>query len=347
MSTSVQDNPAEKLFTRQRNYQVEAQDERPYLSVIVPVYNESENIEPLYFELTAALQELDYAYEVIVVDDGSQDDSYLRLKRFHEQDPRWRILRLRRNFGQTAGLSAGFDMARGDVVITIDADLQNDPRDIGKLMEKIHEGYDIVSGWRVERKESFLIRRLPSMMANRLISRTTHISLHDYGCTLKAYRSDVVKNIKLYGELHRFIPAIASWMGVLVCEVPVNDRARRFGKSKYGIWRTFRVILDLITVSFLLRFSTKPLHVFGGIGFVLTSIGFLIGVYLTYARLVLGQSISDRPLLSMGILFIIVGVQMISMGLLAEMVMRIYYEPEGRVTYVIRERLDQFDEHSE
>ena len=278
---------------------------------------------------------------MVVVDDGSQDKSYIQLKKVYEHDPRWRILRLRRNFGQTAGLTAGFDAARGQVIVTIDADLQNDPRDIGKLVAKIDEGYDIASGWRMDRKESFLIRRLPSLLANRLISRTTHIQLHDYGCTLKAYRSEVVKNIRLYGELHRFIPAIASSMGVIVCEVPVNDRARRFGKSKYGIWRTFRVILDLITVSFMLRFSTKPLHIFGGLGFVLSSLGVLTAIYLAYVRLVLQEGINDRPLLLLAVLLIIVGVQMISMGLVAEMVMRVYYETGNRAIYAVRERMDQ------
>lgn len=314
----------------------------PYLSVVVPVYNEEDNIGPMYDELTSALEELGCTYEVVVVDDGSQDESFIRLKKIHEQDPHWQIIRLRRNFGQTAGLTAGFDAARGKVIVTIDADLQNDPRDISKLLAKIDEGYDIASGWRVDRKESFLIRRVPSLLANRLISRTTHIQLHDYGCTLKAYRSEVVKNIRLYGELHRFIPAIASSMGVVVCEVPVNDRARRFGKSKYGIWRTFRVILDLITVSFMLRFSTKPLHIFGGLGFVLASAGMLTAVYLAYTRLVLRQGIADRPLLLLSVLLIIVGVQMISMGLVAEMVMRVYYETGGRTIYKVRERLDQF-----
>jgi glycosyltransferase involved in cell wall biosynthesis len=325
-------------------YGYKAYDDRPelqpYISVVIPLYNEADNIPHLYHELTEALESLDHSYEVIIVDDGSQDDSYLQLKLIHEQDPRWRIFRLRRNFGQTAALTAGFDAALGQVIITMDADLQNDPHDIPQLLKQIDLGYDIVSGWRTERKEPFLMRRLPSMMANHLISRTTHVSLHDYGCTLKAYRSDVVKNIKLYGELHRFIPAIASWMGVLVCEVPVSDRPRRYGKSKYGIGRTFRVILDLITVGFLLRFSTKPLHVFGGLGFILGSIGVLIGAYLAYVRLFAGEGIADRPLLLLAVLLVIVGVQMVSMGLVAEMVMRTYYEPEGRATYMIREHLD-------
>src|SRR5690606_25771532 len=246
----------------------ESADTLPYISVVIPLYNEEDNVPELHRALTPVLEGTGHHYEVIAIDDGSSDSTYARLKAIYEADSRWRILRLRRNFGQTAGMSAGFDAARGKVVITIDGDLQNNPEDIPRLLEKIEEGYDIVSGWRQNRKEPFLSRRLPSMLANGLISRTTHVKLHDYGCTLKAYRAEVVKNVKLYGELHRFIPAIASWMGVVVCEIPVSDRARKYGKSKYGIWRTFRVIMDLITVSFLLRFSTKPLHIFGSVGFV-------------------------------------------------------------------------------
>ena len=312
----------------------------PYLSVVIPLYNEEDNVPYLYEELSAALNELNCTYEVIAVDDGSRDGTFQQLSAVFEQDPRWRILRLRRTFGQTAGLTAGFDAALGEVVITIDADLQNDPKDIHKLLTKIDEGYDIVSGWRMDRKESFLIRRLPSMMANRLISRTTHVELHDYGCTLKAYRRDVVKNIRLYGELHRFIPAIASWMGVFVTEVPVNDRARRFGQSKYGIGRTFSVIQDLLTVAFFLRFSTKPLRFFGSIGMISGVIGGVMLLWLAFERLVLGIGLDDRPILLLAILLVILGVQLLSIGLVAEMVMRNYHEPQGRPIYMVRTRLD-------
>lgn len=312
----------------------------PDLSIVIPLYNEEESIPALYQEITNALTDTGYSYEVIVVDDGSRDGSFAQLRAVHQRDPRWRIIRFRHNFGQTAGLSAGFDAAQGRIVVTMDADLQNDPRDIPRLLEKIEEGYDIVSGWRVERKEPFFSRRLPSILANRLISSTTHVALHDYGCTLKAYQRDVVKNVRLYGELHRFIPAVASWMGVTVTEVPVNDRARRFGKSKYGIWRTFRVILDLITVSFLLRFATKPLHIFGGIGVAIATVGGILGLYLVYVKLVLGEGIGDRPLLLLAVVLVILGIQMICTGLLAELVMRVYHEPRGRPTYVIRERLE-------
>ncbi len=312
----------------------------PYLSVVIPLYNEEENVPPLYDELTAALSDLGRPYEVIVVDDGSSDASFARLAEVHARDPRWRIIRFRRNFGQSAGFAAGFAAARGEVVVTSDADLQNDPRDIGRLVAKLEEGYDIVSGWRTERKEPFLSRRLPSMVANRMISGATHVALHDYGCSLKAYRSEVVKNIHLYGELHRFIPALASWMGVTVAEMPVNDRKRRFGKTKYGISRTFRVLLDLITVRFMLSYSGRPLHVFGGLGLVFAGIGALIGVYLSVLKVIFGQDIGTRPLLLLGVLLVILGVQMLSMGLLAEMITRTYHEAQDKPIYVIREELD-------
>ena len=311
------------------------------LSIVIPLYNEAENIEPLYAELSAALAEVGRAYEVIIVDDGSRDDSFARLKAVHERDPRWRVIRFRRNFGQTAGFSAGFDAARGQIVITSDADLQNDPRDIPRLLAKMAEGYDIVSGWRVNRKEPFLSRRLPTMIANRLISGATGVTLHDYGCSLKAYRSEVVKSVRLYGELHRFIPAIASWMGVSVAEVPVNDRARRFGRSKYGINRTFKVFLDLITVRFILGYATRPLHIFGGLGLILSLLGIVTGLYLSFIKLALGQQIGSRPLLLLAILLVVLGVQMISIGLLAEMVMRTYHEVQDKPIYVVRDRLGE------
>ncbi len=312
----------------------------PELSIVIPLYNEADNVEPLYAELSAALASVGRTYEVIVVDDGSRDDSFARLKEVHAHDPRWRIIRFRRNFGQTAGFSAGFAAARGAIVITSDADLQNDPRDIPKLLAKMAEGYDIVSGWRVNRKEPFLSRRLPSILANWMISSTTGVVLHDYGCSLKAYRQEVIKNIRLYGELHRFIPALASWMGVTVAEAPVNDRARRFGKSKYGISRTFRVLLDLITVRFMLGYATRPLQVFGRLGLASAGLGLLCGLYLTFVKLALGQDIGARPLLLLAVLLVILGVQMISMGLLAEMITRTYYEAQDKPIYMIREQLD-------
>ncbi|MEA3337304.1 MAG: glycosyltransferase family 2 protein [Chloroflexota bacterium] len=311
----------------------------PELSIVIPLYNEADNVQPLYDELTAALTQIGRPYEVIVIDDGSTDNSFSLLRDIHERDPRWQIIRFRRNFGQSAGFAAGFDAARGDIVITSDADLQNDPQDISKLLDKMAEGYDIVSGWRVDRKEPFLTRRLPSIIANRMISDATDVVLHDYGCSLKAYSNEVVKGINLYGELHRFIPALASWMGVVVAEVPVNDRARLHGTSKYGISRTFRVFLDLIAVRFFLGYSTRPLHVFGGLGLISFGLGFLIGLYLTFAKFALEQDIGDRPLLLLAVMLVILGVQMVSMGLLAEMITRTYFESQDKPIYVVRERL--------
>lgn len=239
----------------------------------MPVYNEEENIPHLYERLTTELEHLGLPYEIIAVDDGSRDRSFALLRDLAHADRRLRVVRFRRNFGQTAAFSAGFDRARGEVVVTIDADLQNDPADIGALLAKIEEGYDVVSGWRAHRQDLFLNRRLPSIIANRLISWATGVHLHDYGCSLKAYRREVVRGIRLYGELHRFIPAIASWQGVTVTELPVRHAPRRFGRSKYGISRTLRVLLDLMTVRFLQSYSTRPMQVFGSIGLISSAVG--------------------------------------------------------------------------
>jgi glycosyltransferase involved in cell wall biosynthesis len=312
----------------------------PEISIVIPLYNEEDSIQLLYDELSSVMDEIARPYEVIIIDDGSIDASFEHLKAVHEHDPRWKVIRFRRNYGQTAGISAGFAEAIGEIVITSDADLQNDPRDIPRLLEKMDQGYDIVSGWRKDRKEPFLSRRLPSMLANGLISRTTGVHLHDYGCTLKAYRNVVVKNIHLYGELHRFIPAVASSVGVRVAEIPVNDRARRYGSSKYGIGRTFRVVLDLITVRFILSYSTRPLQIFGGIGLMMGAAGFLVGLYLTYVKIFLNQNIGDRPLLIMAVMLIILGVQMISIGLVAEIVVRTYHEAQQKPIYIVRDFLD-------
>ncbi len=311
------------------------------VTVVVPVYNEEESIPELYTQLTQVLSRLDRSYEILLIDDGSKDRSFELLKELNERDKHVRVIRFRRNFGQTAAFAAGFEHARGDVVITIDADLQNDPNDIPKLLEKMDEGYDIVSGWRIDRKDPFFSRRLPSLIANRLISETTSVRLHDYGCSLKAYRGEVAKNVNLYGEMHRFIPALASWMGTRTAEIPVNHRARQFGKSKYGISRTIRVFLDMLTVRFLLSYSTRPLHVFGSIGLVTSGLGILVGLYLTVVKILLGQDIGSRPLLMLAILLIVIGVQMVTMGLLGEMVARTYHEAQGKRIYVIREILEE------
>ncbi len=308
------------------------------LSVVIPVYNEQGNIEPLHRELTQALEELGRGYEVIAINDGSQDDSGRMLNKLQEVDDRWHIIHFRRNFGQTAAMSAGFDAARGEIVVTIDADLQNDPRDIGKILDKFEEGYDIVSGWRQDRKEPLFLRRIPSITANYIISRTTGIKLHDYGCTLKAYHFDVVKGVRLYGELHRFIPALASQMGVRVAEVPVKDRARKWGSSKYGFNRTFKVLLDLIAVIFLLGYFNRPLYVFGAAGFAVGAIGTLLGLYLTVFKLLTENKIGDRPLLQLAVLLMVLGVQFISTGIVADMIMRTYHESQGKPIYFIRER---------
>lgn len=314
--------------------------DRPYLSVVVPIYNEEESIPRLFERLGTALNRLGRPYEVIAVDDGSRDRSYALLREIAQSDPRWRVVRFRRNFGQTAGFAAGFDRARGEWVVTIDADLQNDPDDIPLLLDRANEGFDVVSGWRARRQDPFINRRLPSIMANGLISWATGVHLHDYGCSLKVYRAEVVKNISLYGELHRFIPAIASWQGVAVTEMPVNHYARQFGKSKYGIGRTTRVLLDLITVRFLLSYSTRPMQVFGAIGLLCSLLGFSLLAYFGYVRLIIGEPIGDRPLLLLAALMAIIGVQFLGMGLLGELITRVYYEGHQRPIYVVREELN-------
>lgn len=319
--------------------------ERLDLSIIIPVFNEEENLPILYQEIKEALAPLQKSYEIIFIDDGSQDNSFAVLKEIQALDAGVKIIRLRRNFGQTAALSAGFDYARGKIVITMDADLQNDPHDIPLLLAKIEEGYDMVNGWRQKRQDKFLTRRLPSMIANRLISLLTGIRLHDYGCTLKAIKQDVIKNIRLYGELHRFIPAVASTLGVSIAEVQVNHRARRFGRSKYNLFRLPRVILDMLTVKFLLSYSTRPLQIFGLVGLVSGAIGFFIALWLSYQRLILKISSANRPILLLAVLLMVIGVQFITLGLMAEIMVRTYHESTGKPIYHIREVIDRH--HSE
>lgn len=311
------------------------------ISVIVPLLNEEENIEVLYRELTDQLRELGQEFEIIFVDDGSTDQTFEILSKIQKDDSRVKVISFRKNFGQTAALSAGFDHARGDIIVTLDADLQNDPQDIPKLLEKLNEGYDLVNGWRFDRKDPFLTRRLPSIIANKVISFITRVTLHDYGCTLKAFRKEVTKNIRLYGEMHRFIPAIASGMGISICEVKVNHRARKYGKSKYGISRTIRVILDLITVKFLLSYATRPIQVFGLLGFCSGIIGFAIAIYLTIQRQFFGIPLANRPLLLLAILLIFIGLQFVTLGLIAELQARTYHETQNKPIYVIREILEK------
>lgn len=313
------------------------------LTVVLPIYNESENIPRLYNELVPVLEATGRSFEIIGVDDGSQDDSFARLKSLRADDRRLRIMRFRRNFGQTAAFAAGFHEARGGVVVTMDADLQNDPADIPKLLAKIDEGYDVVSGWRQDRWRegvlAFVTRRIPSATANWLISRVTGVYLHDYGCALKAYRSEVINEIRLYGDLHRFIPAIASYIGVRIAEVPVSYRPRQYGQSKYGIGRTVRVLLDLLTVRFLLSYSTRPIHIFGLLGLLSILLGVGIGVYLTVIKFLYQAALAERPLLLFAILLVMVGVQLVTMGLLGEMVVRTYYESQDKPIYAVREQL--------
>ena len=307
------------------------------LSLVIPVYNEATNLPELHGEITAACQILVKSYEIIFVDDGSEDDSLPVLKQLLKKDPHIRIIQLRKNFGQTAALSAGFDHARGNIIITLDSDLQNDPKDFGLLIEKIEEGYDLVCGWRTKRKDRFITRRLPSILANWLISKMTRVKLHDYGCTLKAFRREIIKHIKLYGELHRFIPAIASIVGVSIAEVKVNHRKRRHGKSKYSVWRFPKVILDLLTVKFLLSYSTRPLQIFGIIGLISGMIGGILGLWLVYVRLIRLEGISGRPLLFLAILLIVIGFQFITLGLLAEIMVRAYHESTEKKIYIVRD----------
>lgn len=309
----------------------------PEISVVIPVHNESPNIKPLYEELTQTLGQYGRAYELLIVDDGSTDDSFELLATLQARDPRLRVIRFRRNFGQTAAFAAGIAAARGRLVVTSDGDLQNDPRDIPAMVALIDQGNDIVCGWRKDRKDTFVTRRLPSVIANKLISWATGVALHDYGCSLKVFRAEVIKPLRLYGEMHRFLPAIASQIGVKIAEMEVNHRARRAGVTKYGLSRTVRVVLDLATVKFLLSYSTRPLQIFGLIGLIAGGLGMSITGWLAYVRLFLHQGIADRPLLLLGVMLVFIGVQLVTFGLLAEVMARTYYESQGKLTYVIRE----------
>src|SRR5215813_4101882 len=308
------------------------------VSVVIPIHNEEPNLEALYRELTEAFSGWGRSYEIIFVDDGSTDRSFGVLEKLQMADPRLRIIRFRRNFGQTAAFSAGFAHARGRLIVTSDGDLQNDPRDIPSLVKMLEEQQlDIVCGWRRNRKDAFLSRLVPSFFANTLISWATGVKLHDYGCSLKVFRSEVVKSIKLYGEMHRFIPAIASEQGVTIGEAEVRHRARVHGQSKYGISRTIRVVLDLLTVKFLLSYSTRPLQIFGLVGLAMSIPGLLIMAYLTFVKFAMAESIANRPLLMLAVLLVFTGVQLLTLGLMAELLVRTYHESQNKPTYVIRE----------
>jgi glycosyltransferase involved in cell wall biosynthesis len=311
------------------------------LSVVIPIYNEAENIEALHADVTSAISGLGLDYEILYVDDGSRDASFTLLEGVARADSHAVVVRFRRNFGQTAAMSAGFDHALGKIIVTMDGDLQNDPQDIPKLLAKLNEGYDIAAGWRFDRQDTYLTRKLPSQLANGLISRITKVKLHDYGCTLKAFRREVIENIRLYGEMHRFIPAIASWMGVSIAEVPVNHRPRRAGVSKYGLSRTVRVVLDLITVKFLLSYATRPIQIFGLWGLAAGGLGSLLAFYYAVQRLFLGVPLGNKPGLLLAVLLILVGVQLVCIGLIGEMQVRTYYETQQKPTYTVRQVLNR------
>lgn len=310
------------------------------LSIVIPVYNEEENVQRLLPALKDALENLRKPYEIIFVDDGSRDRTGDLIREIAAHDTTVKLITLRRNFGQTPAMSAGFDAAEGTIIIPMDGDLQNDPRDIGRLLEKIDEGFDVVSGWRKHRHDTFLSRRLPSMLANKLISLTTNVHLHDYGCTLKAYRREVLEGVRLYGEMHRFIPALASWMGVKVTEIPVTHHPRTHGQSKYGISRTIRVILDLITVKFLLSYSTKPIQIFGLLGLLSLFGAFGLGCGVLYARIWLDMVLANNSMFLLAVLLFLVGWQFIAMGLLGEVIVRTYHETQKKPTYVIADTLN-------
>jgi glycosyltransferase involved in cell wall biosynthesis len=311
------------------------------VSVVVPVLNEQDNIRPLYEQLTQALKNK-YEYELVFIDDGSTDDSFKILAELHKADDKVKVIRFRKNFGQTAALSAGFINSQGHIIIAIDADLQNDPADIPQMIERLHKGYDVVSGWRKKRHDNAITRLIPSRIANGLIARITGVKLHDFGCTLKAYRREVLAETRLYGEMHRFIPVLASWSGANICEMVVNHRPRTAGVAKYGLGRTWKVMLDLITVKFLGSFSTKPIYIFGGLGFACAVGAIFTGSIVLYQKFLSAQQLAmnKNPLLLLTAVLIMSTVQFILMGLLAELLVRTYHESQNRPTYVIREILE-------
>jgi glycosyltransferase involved in cell wall biosynthesis len=312
---------------------------RPELSIVVPLYNEEESLPLLVEQLLASLRPLGRPFELVLVDDGSSDGTAGVLRVMAAQTPELVAMVLRRNYGQTPAMSAGFDASRGDLIVTLDGDLQNDPADIPMLLEQLEQGYDLVSGWRYQRQDDGLSRLLPSRLANRLIAKVTGVRLHDYGCSLKAYRRELVEDISLYGELHRFLPALAFIEGARITEVKVNHKARQFGQSKYGIDRTFRVLMDLLTVWFMKRFLTRPMHVFGFGGLASIALGLVLALYLLAEKLLANADIGNRPLLLVAVLAIVAGVQLFCFGLLAELQMRTYHESQGRPIYRVRETL--------
>lgn len=311
----------------------------PEVSVFLPVYNEEPNLRPLHAKLDAALKSLGRSAEIVYVDDGSSDESLKILREIAAMDPRVRVVALRRNYGQTAAMAAGIDAARGKVLIPMDADLQNDPADIQRLLNKLDEGYDVVSGWRKNRKDKMVTRKIPSMIANRLISWIGGVPLHDYGCSLKAYRRESLQDVRLYGEMHRFIPIYASWAGARVTEIPVEHHARTMGKSKYGLSRTLKVVFDLMTIKFMASYQTKPIYVFGSFGMLAFAISLVSGLYAVFLKIFHKADFVQTPLPVLTIVMFAVGVQFLLMGLLAEMLVRTYHESQAKAIYAVRERL--------
>jgi glycosyltransferase involved in cell wall biosynthesis len=311
----------------------------PDISVFLPVFNEEPNLLPLHAKLDKALKSLGCSAEIVYVDDGSSDGSLTILREIAEFDPRVRVVALRRNYGQTAAMAAGIDAASGKVLIPMDADLQNDPADIARLLEKLDEGYDVVSGWRKNRKDKMITRKIPSMIANRLISWIGGVPLHDYGCSLKAYRRESLEDVRLYGEMHRFIPIYAAWAGARVTEIPVEHHARTMGKSKYGLSRTLKVVFDLMTIKFMASYQTKPIYVFGSFGMLAFVISLLSGLYAVFLKIFHRADFVQTPLPILSIVMFAVGVQFLLMGLLAEMLVRTYHESQAKAIYAVRERL--------
>lgn len=311
----------------------------PELSLFLPVLNEEENLRPMHAKISEALQSLGKTAEVIYVDDGSTDQSLEILKEIAAADARVRVISLRRNYGQTAAMAAGIDAANGDILIPMDADLQNDPKDIARLLDKLNEGFDVVSGWRKNRKDKLIMRKIPSWIANSVISKIGGVPLHDYGCSLKAYRRDVIQDVKLYGEMHRFIPIYASWAGARVTEIPVDHHARTMGKSKYGISRTIKVIFDLITIKFMASYQTKPLYVFGTFGFLAFLLSMIAGIWALFLKIFEGTSFILTPLPIITVVMLAISVQFFLMGLLAELLVRTYHESQDKAIYTVREKI--------
>lgn len=321
----------------QETQEIQQQEHKPEVSIVIPIYNEYENLPKLTGAILGVMDNYDRSYEVLLVDDGSKDGSDELLKQICEKYEHFKAFKFRKNFGQTAAMACGFDHAKGDIIVAMDGDMQNDPKDIPNVIEKLEEGYDVVNGWRKNRQDRYLDRTLPSNIANWLIGLATGVKLHDYGCSLKAYRADTIKLVNLYGEMHRFIPALASIEGAEITEIPVDHHPRKYGKSKYNITKAFKVILDLLTVIFLKKFFTRPLHMFGRAGLVSFFFGFIVCGYLSFEKIAYGTSIGNRPMLLLGVLLLIMGFQLISTGILAEMQTRIYYETQKKPIYRIKD----------